>query len=110
MLLAAYKESGKGPQHASFEDFQLVQLDQPVNIDGLTLIENLDTKPERISFTNCYFHDGMNCGIVPKGAVKALVANCIVERTSVVGIEASIGEEGAFPGLLSVTSHSAVTL
>lgn len=62
-LLAAYKKSGKGPQHASFEDFQLVQLDQPVKIDGLTLIENLDTKPERISFTNCYFHDGMNCGI-----------------------------------------------
>ncbi|CAL5222169.1 g4495 [Coccomyxa viridis] len=106
VLLAAYKESGKGPQHASFEDFQLVQLDQPVDIDGLTLIENLDTKPERISFTNCYFHDGMNCGIVPKGAIEALVANCIVERTSVVGIEASIGEEGAFPGSIVVRNNT----
>ena len=99
MLSAAYEKSGKGPPHASFDDFQLVQLDRPVNIHGLTIIDDLDTKPKKISFTNCYFHDGMNCGIVPKGAVEGLVANCVVERTSVVGIETSIGGEGAFAGL-----------
>ncbi len=98
-LSAAYKASGRGPPQASFDNFKLIQLDRPVKLPGLTVIDNLDSKPKRIDFTNCYFRDGMNCGIVSKGAIDSLIANCIVERTSKAGIEHSIGGEGSFAGL-----------
>ena len=98
-LAAAYEATdGKGPPEASFDNFKLVQLDQPVKVQGLTIIDNLQSKPERINFTNCYFHDGHNCGIVSKAAVNSLIANCVVERTSVEGIQHSVGGEGAFAG------------
>lgn len=69
-----------------------------MKLSGLTVIDNLQSKPKRIDFTNCYFRDGMNCGIVSKGALSSVIANCIVERTSKPGIEHSIGGEGAFAG------------
>ena len=97
-LSAACKACGRGPPHPSFDDFKLVQLDRPVKLPGLTVIDVIEMKPKRINFTNCYFHDGMNCGIVSKGAVDSLIANCIVERISKTGIEHSIGGEGAFAG------------
>ena len=97
-LTAACKACERGPPHESFGDFKLVQLDRPVKISGLTVVDDLRTKLKRIDFTNCYFRDGMNCGIVSKGAHDSLIANCIVERTSKTGIEHSIGGEGSFAG------------
>lgn len=81
------------------DDFKLVQLDRPLNVPCLCIVDNMDTHPKRISFTNCYFHDGLNCGIVSKGALDSLVANNVVERTRVSGIETSCGGEGAIAGL-----------
>ena len=93
------KAADKG--EASADNFKLIQLDQPVKLPGLCIIDDLVTKPDRISFTNCYFHDGLDAGIVSKGGVDSLVANCVVERIAYTGIETSCGGEGAFAGRLS---------
>lgn len=73
---------------AQIWDWKHVELDQPVKIPGLCIIENQAAKPKRISVTNCHFHDGLNCGIACKGAHEILIANNVVERTRVAGVNA----------------------
>lgn len=68
-------------------DFRTYYLDRPVHIPGtLTLIDCKQGKPQRISITNTYMHEGLNCGINVKGANEILVANSIVERTRMAGV------------------------
>ena len=46
-------------------------------------------KAQKISVTNCHFHDGLNCGIDCKGAHEILIANNVVERTRMAGVNAA---------------------
>ena len=91
-------------------DLKRVELNKPVKIARLCIIENANAKPKRIAVTNCHFHDGLNCGIDCKGAHEILIANNVVERTRVSGIAAAEdhwwgeGGMGGTPCELSVTS------
>ena len=65
-------------------------------------------KAQEISVTNCHFHDGLNCGIDCKGARKILIANNVVERTRMAGVNAAEDHwwaEGGMAGARNFTTH-----
>ena len=83
--------------------FWIYELDQAVEISSLTIIDSREGKAQRMSVTNSYFHDGLNCGINLRGAQEVLIANSHAERTrtgGVVAMEDYWWGEGGFPGML----------
>ena len=83
--------------------FWIYELDQAVEISSLTIIDSREGKAQRMSVTNSYFHDGLNCGINLRGAQEVLIANSHAERTrtgGVVAMEDFWWGEGGFPGML----------
>ena len=85
------------------DGFWIYELDQEVKINSLTLIDSREGKAQRMSVTNSYFHDGLNCGINLRGAHEVLIANSHSERTrtgGVVAMEDFWWGEGGFPGML----------
>ena len=85
------------------DGFWIYELDQEVKINSLTLIDSREVKAQRMSVTNSYFHDGLNCGINLRGAHEVLIANSHSERTrtgGVVAMEDFWWGEGGFPGML----------
>ena len=91
-----------GMREICMEQMRLVELDQPIHIPGLCLIDCKQAGWKRISVTNSYFHDGLNTGICLKGGEETLVANNYVERTAQAGIAANMDYwwlEGGIPGM-----------
>ena len=91
-------------QETKLDDFWIFELDQAVEISSLTIIDSREGKAQRMSVTNSYFHDGLNCGINLRGAKEVLIANSHAERTWTGGVVAMEDflwwGEGAFPGML----------
>ena len=81
----------------------LITLNQAVKISNLTMLDCTQARPQKISVTNSYFHDGLNDGITCKGGLNITVANNWVERTAFMGIAAAEDAywwEGGIPGKL----------
>ena len=100
-LNTALKAAGMPEKH--LDNFWIFELDQAVEITGLTIIDSREGKAQRMSVTNSYFHDGLNCGINLRGAQEVLIANSHAERTrtgGVVAMEDYWWGEGGFPGML----------
>ena len=99
-LDAALKAAGMPVKHMN--GFWRFELDQAVEISSLTIIDSREGKAQRMSVTNSYFHDGLNCGINLRGAQEVLIANSHSERTrtgGVVAMEDYWWGEGGFPGM-----------
>ena len=85
-------------------NMNLVTLNTAVKINNLTMLDCTQARPQSISVTNSYFHDGLNDGINGKGGLNITVANNWVERTAFMGIAAAEDAywwEGGIPGTLS---------
>ena len=107
-LDAALKAAGMPVKHMN--GFWLFELDQAVEISSLTIIDSREGKAQRMSVTNSYFHDGLNCGINLRGAQEVLIANSHSERTrtgGIVAMEDYWWGEGGFPGMLPIPSNTA---
>ena len=50
------------------DNFWIFELDRAVEISSLTIIDSREGKAERMSVTNSYFHDGLNCVINLRGS------------------------------------------
>ena len=90
--------------------FWVFELDRAVEISSLTIIDSREGKAQRMSVTNSYFHDGLNCGINLRGAQEVLIANSHAERTRTEGIVAMEDfwwGEGGFPGMLPSVLNTA---
>ena len=85
-------------------NMNLVTLNTAVKISNLTMLDCTQARPQSISVTNSYFHDGLNDGINGKGGLNITVANNWVERTAFMGIAAAEDAywwEGGISGTLS---------
>ncbi len=87
VLNAARREGGMSNESADI--LRLIRLDRALPVSGFSLIDSVQAQPRSISFTNSYFHDGLNSGINAKGGRDVLIANNWVERTTFYGITAA---------------------